>query len=156
MRVENGLSGQANTVEIIGESRDSFMASRSYRNIIAALSLCESCALSLRESNETEPAPNTLITDMAKNLEQAAQEARKLWPVAITNREADKITQAMRKADFQNPFLDSSQTECTIYYTSLALGLLEELFSLKQSKIPFTTRTTHPGLSDQASGCADG
>ncbi|MDR3553960.1 MAG: hypothetical protein P4L55_04335 [Syntrophobacteraceae bacterium] len=104
------------------------MASQSHRNIIATLSLCESCALSLRESNETGLAPGTLITDMAKNLEHAAQEARKLWPVALTNKEADKIAEAMRKADCRNPFIDSSLTECTIYYTSLALGLLEELF----------------------------
>jgi hypothetical protein len=104
------------------------MASQSYRNIVATLSLCESCALSLRENNGTEPTPNTIVTDIVENLEHAAREARKLWPVAMTNKEADKIAKAMRKADWENPFLDSNQPECMIYYTSLALGLLEELF----------------------------
>lgn len=104
------------------------MASQSCRNIIAILSLCESCALSLRESTETKPAPNTIIADIAKSLEQAAQEARGLWSTALTDKEAGKITEAMRKADWQNSFLDGSQPEGTIYYTSLALGLLEELF----------------------------
>ena len=103
------------------------MASQSYRNIIAALSLCESCALSIHNSNGKVPQASRLLSEVVEQLKNAAREAREHWPAELTKKDADKIAEGMKKADFENPSLDTSQTQCTIYYTSLALGLLDEL-----------------------------
>ncbi len=104
------------------------MASQSYRSIIAALSLCESCALSIHNSNGKVPQASRLLSEVLEQLKNAAREAREHWPAALTKKDADKIAEGMKKADSANPFLDDRQRECTIYYTSLALGLVDELF----------------------------
>jgi hypothetical protein len=104
------------------------VASRSNHNITATLAFCESCALSVRNSCETaQPGGSNALTDILDRVEQTAREARRQWPTELTKKEADKITEGMRKADSANPFTDGSQPECTVYYTSLALGLLDEL-----------------------------
>lgn len=105
------------------------MASKSQRKIIAALSLCESCALSILNSNGRESDASILLLELVDELKVAAQEARRQWRAELTKNEADKITQCMKKADFSSPISYDNQEECTIYYASLALGLLDELFS---------------------------
>lgn len=72
------------------------MASQSYRNTIAALSLCESCAVSVLNHNGKEPDATRLPAKVADELKKAAQEALRQWPVQLTQKEADKITGGMR------------------------------------------------------------
>jgi hypothetical protein len=109
-------------------SRDLPVASRSNHNIIATLALCESCALSVRNSNGTaQPRDSSTLSDILDRVEQTAREARKQWPSELTKKEADKIAERMKKIDVTNHLLDSSHPECTLYYTSLSLGLLDQL-----------------------------
>jgi len=104
------------------------VASQSCRNIIAALSLCESCAASIRNSNGKKSDPSKSLTEIIEEIEQSAHEARKQWSAELTKREADKIAECMRQADLVSPEFNGNLAEHTTYYTSLALGLLDELF----------------------------
>ena len=100
------------------------MASRSCRNVIAILSLCESCALTIREE-----IPSTkIIVELTQKLERTAGEARKQLGIELSKKEVDKIAQAMRQAELTSPEFNGSLAEQAVYYTSLALGLLDELF----------------------------
>jgi hypothetical protein len=65
---------------------------------------------------------------MVEKLEQAAKEARGQWPTELTRKEADKILKGMGQADLVTPEFRGNLAEHTAYYTSLALGLLDELF----------------------------
>lgn len=65
---------------------------------------------------------------MAENLVRAAKEARKQWSAELTKREADEITECMREADLVAPEFNGDLAKHTVYYASLALGLLDELF----------------------------
>lgn len=95
---------------------------------MAVLSLCESCAVSIRNFNETNPRTSEIVTKMVERLEQAAKEARGQWPTELTRKEADKIVKGMGQADLVTPEFRGNLAEHTAYYTSLALGLLDELF----------------------------
>ncbi len=100
------------------------MASRSCRNVIAVLSLCESCALTIRQE-----IPSTkIVVEMTQKPEKTAGEARKQLGIELSKKEVDKITQAMRHAELLSPEFNGNLAEQALYYTSLALGLLNELF----------------------------
>ncbi|MGO9018265.1 MAG: hypothetical protein ACLQVJ_07930 [Syntrophobacteraceae bacterium] len=103
------------------------MASRSCRNVIAVLSLCESCALTIRSFNEGILSTKIAV-EMTQKLERAAGEARKHLGIELSKKEADKIAQAMRRAELTSPEFHGNLSEQAVYYTSLALGLLDELF----------------------------
>ena len=69
-----------------------------------------------------------MIVDLTQKLERAAGVARKELGIELSKKEVDKITQAMRQAEFLSPEFTGNPAEQAVYYTSLALGLLNELF----------------------------
>ncbi len=103
------------------------MASRSCRKVLTVLSLCESCALTIRSFNDGISSTD-IVVEMTQKLEKAAREARKQLRIELSKKEAGKITQAMRQADFLCSEFNGNLAEQTVYYTSLAPGLLDELF----------------------------
>lgn len=104
------------------------MASLSCRKVIAVLSLCESCALAIHGCNEKEIPSTKIVVEMTQKLEKAARKARKQLGIELSKKEADKIVQAMRRADLASPEFNGNLAELAVYYTSLTLGLLDELF----------------------------
>lgn len=104
------------------------MASQSYQRVMAALSLCEGCAISGQHSNGQKSSPSKSLTCIIKEIEEATHEAYKYWSPGLTKREANKINECMRQGDLVAPEIDGTQEEHTPFYTSLALGLLDELF----------------------------
>lgn len=104
------------------------MASLSCRKVIAVLSLCESCALAIHSFNEKEIPSTKIVVEITQKLEKAVREARKKLGIELSKKEADKIVQAMRHADLASPEFNGKLAEQAVYYTSLALGLLNELF----------------------------
>ncbi len=104
------------------------MASQSCRNVIEVLSLCESCAISLRNSNGQSQNPNPPLGDIIEEIEKSAREACKNWSHELTQKEADKIAECMQQAGLVFPDYSSALEEQTTFNASLALGLLDELF----------------------------
>ena len=100
------------------------MASRSCRTILAVLSVWESCALTIRE----EIPYTEMVVEMTQKLEMAAQKGRKQLGIELSKKEAGKITQAMRQADLISPEFNGNLAEQAVFFMSIALGLLNELF----------------------------
>ncbi|MFZ2445723.1 MAG: hypothetical protein WAW37_05155 [Syntrophobacteraceae bacterium] len=102
------------------------MASRSFKLIVAALSLCEGCAVTVQTFYANRPR-NKTVTMLVKKLDGASKKALDRWPGELTKREVTQIAESMQKAE-RAAFMGTGQTEDAIAYTSLALGLLDDLF----------------------------
>ncbi len=104
------------------------MGSVAERNIVAVLSLCQSCASLIHEHNSERPDPNEEVNELARKLLTAAQDALAAVSTDLSLKEADQIKGKMSQAISALPDFAGTQAQENAYYLSVTLGLLDELF----------------------------
>ncbi len=98
------------------------MSSRSFRAIVATLSLTEGCAVLCWEHHQFRPR-NKTIRAITGRVVSACSAAHKLWPEKLTLSEAEKLGSVMADAE-RAAF--TGEREDIVTYISLSLGLISD------------------------------
>ncbi len=100
------------------------MASRSFKQIIGALSLVEGCALFVQAAYRQRPRHKT-VDAICERVKRSCAVAHKAWPQQVTLAEADKMSKLF--AEVERAAFSGSERESIVAYCSLALGLLSDV-----------------------------
>lgn len=104
------------------------MASKSFRNIIAIISLCEGCAILTWDYHKDRPR-HKVIEKITVRVREKCKAAFDLWFGSVDFRELKSIERQMLETE-RAAFAGVSEREDITTYTSLCLGLLDDVLKL--------------------------
>ena len=101
------------------------MPSKSFRQIVSALSLAEGCAVLVREHYSARARNKTVMT-LCGRVCQACEAAHKHWPERMNMSDVKKLSEMMAEAE-KEAFAGLGEKEDMTTYSSLVIGLLSDV-----------------------------